>query len=175
MSELIKGTEISGRFTVDNDMKAEWCLNKIRKAREQQSREKAELQRQMQFYQDQMEIIDRKTEEEVGFFESMLRDYFSSRVDEGFTKSTKTQTAYKLPTGKLVLKKQNPDFVRDDATVIAWLKENGGQFIKTKESLDWAELKKTVTVNGGSIVTADGEIVPGVKVVSNEDTFIVEV
>lgn len=162
-------------FVVDNDMKAEWCMNKIRKIREEQKRETDELWRQMRFYQDQMEIIEQKANSDAAFFENMLHGYFIRREEDGFTKSTKTQTAYKLPSGKLVLKKQQPEYERNDGEVIAWLKQNGGKFIKTKESLDWSELKKTVTVNGESVVTSDGEVIPGVKVIEREDVFEVEV
>ena len=74
-----------------------------------------------------------------------------------------------------VLKKQAPEFIRDDEKVIAWLKDNnGGEYVKTKETLDWAALKKSTTVMGENIVNEDGEIIPGVEVVEREDKFTVE-
>ena len=176
MSELMQEEKtVREPFEVDNDMKAEWCLSKIRKIRDEQFRERAELHRQMQFYQDQMEIIDKQADEDVAFFESMLKNYFAIRVEEGFTKSTKTQTSYKLPTGKLVLKKRNPDFVRNDDELLPWLKANRPDLVKIEESPNWAELKKTVDVVGDGVSTKDGEMIPGVKVVPKEDVFEVEV
>lgn len=176
MSEILQEeTQGRERFTVDNDMKAEWCLSKIRKVRADQKREKDELLRQMQFYQDQMAIIDKQADEEVSFFESMLVPYFSERMESGFTKSTKTQTTYKLPTGKLILKKQGPTYDRKNDVLLPWLKANRPELVKVEESPNWAELKKTVTVVGDSVVTADGEVVPGVKVTEQEDEFKVEV
>ena len=176
MSELLKEENpIRERFNVDNDMKAEWCLNKIRTVRAEQQRETDELARQMKFYMDQMEIINKRADEEVAFFESMLQPYFSSRIDEGFAKSTKTQVTYKLPTGKLILKKQAPDFQRNNADLLSWLKKNRPEFVKVEESPNWADLKKTVKIVGESVSTADGEIIPGVKVIEREDKFEVEV
>ena len=175
MSELMQEKPVREPFVVDNDMKAEWCLSKIRRVRDEQSREKAELQRQMQFYKDQMDLIDKQADEDAHFFESMLRGYFASRVDEGFTKATKTQTSYKLPTGKLVLKKRNPDFVRKDDELLPWLKKNHPDLVKVEESPNWAELKKTVNVVGDGVATTDGEMIPGVKVVPKDDVFEVEV
>ena len=175
MSELIKEQETRERFTVDNDMKAEWCISKIRNIRKAQCKETEELQRQMKFYQDQIEMITKQADDDAAFFESMLRGYFTSRMDDGFTKATKTQITYKLPSGVLKLKHPQPTYERNEEEIIGWLKQNGGQFIKVKESLDWAELKKTVTVNGESVVNADGEVIPGVKVIESEDVFEVEV
>ena len=176
MSELLKEeTPVRERFEVDNDMKAEWVLSKIRRIRADQKKERDELIRQMQFYKDQMELVDKQADEEAAFFESMLIPYFAERMEAGFTKSTKTQTVYKLPTGKLMLKKQGPVYERDNAELLPWLKENRPELVKVEESPNWAELKKSIKVVGESVVTKDGEIVPGVKVTEQEDRFEVEV
>ena len=176
MSELLKEeTPVRERFEVDNDMKAEWVLSKIRRIRADQKKETDELQRQMQFYKDQMDMIDKQADEEAAFFEAMLIPYFAERMEAGFTKSTKTQTTYKLPTGKMVLKKQNPKYERNDGELLPWLKENRPELVKVEESPNWAELKKSVKVVGENVVTKDGEIVPGVKVTEVEDKFEVEV
>lgn len=177
MSELAIENEIQPRerFEVDNDMKAEWVLDKIRKTRKEKDRQIAELQRQMNFYKDQMEVVTRRAEEEEAFFTSMLMPYFAERKDNGFTKATKTQISYKLPTGKMVIKHQNPIYDRNNAELLPWLKQNRPEFVKVEESPNWAELKKTVRIVGDGVVTADGEIVPGVKVTEQEDMFEVEV
>ena len=49
--------------------------------------------------------------------------------------------------------------------------------VKTKESADWKELKKELKVapDGKSMVTADGEIVPGITVIEREPKFTVSV
>ena len=165
MSELLQEEKpVRERFTVDNDMKAEWVLSKIRHIRADQKKENDELTRQMQFYKDQMDAVDKQADEDVAWFESMLIPYFAERMENGFTKSTKTQTTYKLPTGKLILKKQAPDYQRTETELLPWLKQNRPDLIKVTESANWAELKKTVKVVGDSVVTEDGEVVPGVKV-----------
>lgn len=177
MSEAMEQVVTRERFVVDNDMKAEWCLSKIRKIREKQKRETAELERQMQFYQDQMEIVKHSADEDAAFFEGILREYFEKRVEEGFTKATKTKVTYKLPTGNLILKHYEPEYRRDEKTVIDWLKkEHNSEFIKVEEKLDWAGLKKEVQVNGAGCVNAEtGEVIPGIEVVDRNDEFVVEV
>ena len=49
MSELLQEQPVRERFVVDNDMKAEWCLSKIRAAKKNAEREIEELTRQMEF------------------------------------------------------------------------------------------------------------------------------
>lgn len=188
MSEAMnEKQEIRERFICDNDLKAEWCLNKIRKIRAEQKRESDELDRQMQFYQDQKEMLEHKADEDVAFFEDILRGYFQSRVEEGFVKETKTKVSYKLPTGVLVLKHREPDYdyKTQQKESIEWLKKNGGEkFIRTKEELAWKELKAVCTIQDGKVVfgetvNEDGEIiplvVPGVTVTERNDEFEVEV
>ena len=171
--------EVREHFDVDNDMKAEWVISKIRKIRQNQKREKEELERQMRFYQDQAEIIDREADENVAFFESMLREYFQSRVDEGFAKATKTKVTYKLPTGELILKHREPEYEykQNQQQTIDWLKNsNAEQYIKVKEELKWTDLKKDVTISGNNVAyKATGEIIPGITVTEREDEFQVEV
>jgi hypothetical protein len=176
MSELLNEERpVREHFDVDNDMKAEWCLRKIRQIRADQKKEKEELARQMRFYQDQMDMIDKEADDDAAFFEGLLRGYFASRVDDGFTKSTKTKTTYKLPSGNLILKKQAPEYERKDEELLPWLKQNRPELVNVTESANWAELKKTVKINGDTVVTEDGEVVPGVKVTEREDKFEVEV
>lgn len=163
MSELLMN-ETEG-FVIDTDAKAGWALDKIREAR-------ADRDRWVKWYEDKIKEITEQTDFNTLTLERMLAEYFASVPH----KKTKTQESYALPGGKLVMKTQNPEYKRDDKAVIDWLKANGQQqFVKTKEELDWAGLKNATAVFEGHIVTEDGEIVPGVEVISRPEKFIVEV
>lgn len=179
MSEMVSENNVREQFVCDNDMKAEWCLNKIRKIRAEQKRESDELDRQMQFYQDQKDMLSAKADEDVAFFEGILRGYFNSRVDEGFAKETKTKVAYKLPTGSLALKHREPefDYKTEQKQAVDFCEKNGLEsFVKTKKELNWQELKAQVKVEGDGVALKEtGEIVPGIKVTKREDVFEVEV
>ena len=164
MSEILK-TEAEQTFIIDNDQKAEWALRKIAEARN-------DAQKWIDYYTRQIETIKAQTAEDTANLESMLYAYFQSVPH----KKTKTQESYPLPGGTLVFKKQTPEFKREDDKVIEWLKKSGGtQFVKVAESLDWAGLKKTVTVLDENVVTEDGEVVPGITVIEREPKFAVEV
>ena len=161
MSELLK----ADGFVIDTDAKAEWALQKIREAR-------ADRDTWVAWYKDKIREITEQTDFDTMNLERMLADYFATVPH----KKTKTQETYKLPGGKLVMKTQNPEFKRDDNTVIDWLVANGmARFVKTKAELDWSGLKDATAVFEGHIVTDDGEIIPGIEVVDREAKFVVEV
>ena len=163
MSEAIM--ENNEGFVIDTDAKAAWALRKIKEAR-------ADRDRFVDWYKAKIKEIEEQTDFNTMNLERMLAEYFATVPH----KVTKTQETYSMPEGKLVMKKQNPEYKRDDKAVIEWLKANKpGQFVKVKEELDWAGLKETVGVFGGNVVDENGEIVPGIEVVERPEKFIVEV
>lgn len=166
MSELME--EVRNDFTVTDDSAAQWCMKKIKEAEADRAMWKAH-------YEAQMQKVNKAADESVAYFTAKLEEYFANVPH----KATKTQESYSLPGGKLVQKKQQPEYKTDDAELLQWLKENFMfDFIKTKtvESADWAGLKKIVTVtpDGAHVATDDGEIIPGVTVTLRPDVFKVE-
>jgi len=174
MSEMIENEvtteEVEERkpFIVDDDQKAEWCIDQIKKKKE-------ELAKWQAHYEELFDRVRKTIESDILWFEGSLKGYFFQVSGDGFTKETKTQESYALPSGKLVMKRQEPEFVRNDEQVLEWLHANNPEFIKVKESVDWAGLKKTLVVSGETMVTEDAEVVPGITVASRPDIFKVEV
>lgn len=163
MSELLQ-IESEG-FVIDTDAKAGWALQKIKEAR-------ADRDAWVKWYEDKIKEITEQTDFNTMNLERMLAEYFATVPH----KKTKTQESYSLPGGKLVLKTQNPEYKRDDKTVIDWLKANKmTDFVKVKEELAWADLKGATAAFEGHIVTEDGEIVPGIEVIERDAKFVVEV
>lgn len=163
MSELLNEIlpEEEERFVVSNDKEAEWCLKKIREAEEEVASWKA-------YYAEQLQKIIDSCEATKANMMHLLENYFNTVKH----KQTETEESYRLPSGKLVLKKQNTDFDRDDSAVIDWLKKNGGEkFIKIKETLDWSALKKTLTVCGETVADEDGQIIPCITAVEKPAEF----
>lgn len=166
MTEAIQNTipeteEIEVRSTIE----AKWQFEQRRKII-------ADRDELIAYYEDQIAKVKADADYKIGFIDRALFAFFQT-VEH---KKTKTQESWSIPAGKLMLKKQAPEFKRDEKAVIDWLKQTpeGSQYVKTVESLDWANLKKDSTVVGNSIVTADGEIIPGVEVIEREDKFVVE-
>ena len=153
-------------FHVTNDETAEWCIRKIKKAQADQARWKAH-------YEAQMEKVNRATESAVAYFSGLLEEYFASVPHH----TTKTSESYALPGGKLIRKHRQPKFTLDEDVLVPWLKENEPSLVKVKETADWANLKRKIggNIQGATLVTEYGEIVPGVSVEEQPDEFRVEV
>lgn len=151
-------------WRIENDSQADWAVRKIREA--EQTVEKWE-----EFYAQKIAEIKAQTERDTANLRAALEIYFNGQMH----KVTKTQESYSLPSGKLVLKKQQPEFSLDEEKLLPWVKANCPELVKVKESTNWAELKKRVAVDGANVVTADAEIVPGITVTDRPDVFRVEV
>lgn len=152
-------------FTVDNDQKAEWAARKIREARQ-------DTQKWTEYYERQLSAIRRANEDTEAYFAALLADYFETVPH----KATKTQESYSLPSCKLVLKAQQPEFNRDEAVLCDYLDKKGrDDLVKITRRADWAALKKTIKVmEDGTCVDADGEVVEGVQAFSRQPEFKVE-
>ena len=149
---------------VRSDIEAGWQL----KRRKEIIADRDEL---IAFYEGRIKAVKEDASFKLSLIDRALFAFFKTVKH----KKTATQESYTHPLGKLVLKKQAPDFDRDDKTVIEWLEQHGGgEYVKTEKKLDWAALKKATAVMGETIVTEDGEIVPGITVIEREDKFTVE-
>ena len=154
-----------------SDMQANYQLGQIAKIQ-------AERDALIDFYKKKIEEAKAEADYRIGFKKRALRAFFDTVPH----KKTKTQENYALPNGKLVWKKQAPEYNRDDKAVIEWLKQNGGkEFVKTEETLAWDDLKKAAigAVDGKLVlkeeVNEDGEIIqtfiPGIEVVERPEVF----
>ena len=160
--ELVEQYEDDG-FSIKDDRGAEYALKRIRETQ-------AEVDKFRAYYDEQIAKMQERADGISAFYTAHLQRYFSHVPH----KTTKTTESYELPSAKLVWKQQAPEYVRDEEKIINWLKEstNSDEFIKVKESLDWAGLKKIVEVSGNDCIVSDtGEIVPGIRVEYREPKF----
>jgi hypothetical protein len=159
-------------FQINSDALAEWALKKI-------AEERAEAQRYINVcdtmiteYVMKKQKAQERLESETGYLKGKLQEYFATVPH----KATKTQEAYKLPSGTLKLKYGTPEFIRDEEKLVNWLEENGHEDkVKIKKTADWAEFKKLVTVSFDKVLTADGEVVEGITAQERPNTFEVEI
>ena len=147
-----------------DDSSAEYLMRRRREAIEQYDRMAA-------WYELNLKKAAEIRDNTIAWAERGLRSF----LDVAPVKKTKTQISYELPSGKLVLKVQEPEYIRDDSALVPWMKQNGMDgMVKVKESANWAELKKQLKEGpDGTMVTEDGEIVPGVKAEHREPKFTV--
>lgn len=149
---------------VEGDMEADKLIKEIREAEETKSFWKS-------YYQEKLKEVNETCDVIINNNKQRLRLYFDSVPH----KKTATQEKYMLPSGKLVMKDQDPEYERDDKTVIKFLKANGGEkFVKIKEELDWMGLKKTILIAGETAANEDGIPIPGIKVIERDRAFTIE-
>jgi len=172
--EIIEIPELETEgFAIDSDQKAEWALRKIREHKADANRMAMVCNAEIERYEQIKKEAADKCARDCAYLESLLYAYFLNVPH----KATKTQESYKLPTGTLKQKAREPEYVRSDAEIIAWLNDQGMKdFVEVKPSLKWADLKKVITANGETAIYPEtGEIIPGVKVVERDPVFVVEV
>ena len=177
MSELrieeIEETEIENEekpWEITDDGSAEWAMEQIRKAELEQEKWK-------KFYADQFAKVEKSTNDTIAYFTGKLQQYFGGVPHH----KTKTTESYELPSGKLVLKIQQPEYKRDDEKLMAWAAESGkDELIKTvtKQTFDWAAAKKEMTayevLDGHPVDPFSGEIIEGLTIEEREPKFVIE-
>lgn len=151
-------------FEITDDMTAEDCMRMIRERQEEKAKWK-------EFYEGRIQAVNETCDMDIARLTMALMGYFQMVPH----KVTKTQENYALPSGKLALKKQEPEFHRDDNELIEWLKKNGGEkYIKVKESVDWSALKGTLNVMGDTVADVNGNVIPCITAEERPDVFKVE-
>ena len=151
-----------GHFVIVDDSAAEWALGKIREA-------EADIEKWSRFYDEQKRRVVETNRATIQNMTSMLETYFG-KVPH---KVTRTQENYALPSGKLVFKKQAPEFERDDTKVVDYLKASGQtQYIS--EGGKRGEFKKTLSVSGDTVADENGEVIEGIRAIERPDIFTVE-
>lgn len=158
-------------FVIDNDKKADWAIEKIKDERAEFDRlRKIALDRIADLNQRVKELQER-TDRRTGNLEALLVEYFQTVTP---TKVTKTQAQYELLSGKLVMKKQQPEYERDEKIMLKWAEIAVPEYIKTERKINWADLKKCTDVSGEDVLY-EGEVIPGVIAKPRPDVFEVQV
>lgn len=159
-------------FIVDSLEKANWALRKLSTYNKVQA-EKIALadaeKKRIQTWLDKELSKDKMT---IAFFEGVLMQYYANQkaVDDKFKLST--------PYGKVTSRKQADVWEYEDTKLVEELKKAGlSNCIKivVAEKIIVDDMKKALTVTKtGQVVTSDGVVVEGIKVVEREPKIKVE-
>lgn len=159
-------------FNVDSDQKAGWVMEKIRGHEEDCQRICDGCDVEIARLTAVKEAAQEKCEQQTSNLKYMLREYMKTVK----VRCTKTQESYTMAAGKLIVKHKADKVDRDDKVLLSWMKENAPEYITEKVSYSpaWATLKDTLTVSGSEYMTKEGLIVEGVRLVPQEDEFIIQ-
>jgi phage host-nuclease inhibitor protein Gam len=176
MSELLNECfeEQEQVVSIMSDTDAERILEQIKDLRAEKARFKMILDTRVQELTLNYDRKAEKIDNEEAWLTHLLQGYFEGK---DITASKAGNKSYKLLSGTLKLKKQQPEFKRDEDKLTAFLMENKyTDYIQTVFKPKWAELKKSVTVQDGKAIIADtGEVVDGVEVIDRPEKFEVEI
>ena len=160
-----------------DDASAEMVLRQLKDAEDQYDRMKA-------WYDTQTKKLQEIRDRTRVWAEACLRPYMDMVPTTG-----KKIRSYDMPGGTLKLSAQDPEWITDNDELVTWLEDNKlDDFVAVEKKARWGEFKKTlpkdaktkeirtVTAEDGTlqVVTADGEVVPGVKGVIREDSFSIK-
>ena len=159
-------------FMITDDRCADWAVRKIKEEKQEYDRIRELGEQQIAEIQEKIDRAKRRFEQNTGYLTGKLAQYFNTVPH----KKTKTRETYRLLSGNLVLKLGGVKATTDDEKLVKWLKSNGyTDFVKVEEKPTWGELKKKLNLEAGLATMADtGEIVEGITVVQQPDTFVVD-
>jgi len=157
------------KFEVNSLGSANWCLKKIKVAEDK----KTELK---QFIADEKAKLDLFFTETVKDYDDKI-EYFSYLLEPYIAETLKDEKkkSVKLPVGVVGFRASQPKIERDEEKLLAWVKANKANCVKTVESVSWSDLKTELKFEGKQAVTTDGEVVPGITVEEQEAKFYVKV
>lgn len=153
--------EEAAEFTIDTDEMAEWALRKVLAAKKEKERLSALIDAERERLDRAQDTVNERYEADTSYLLFKLGEYFKT-VEH---KETKTQESYQLLSGKLVFKKPAQKLEQQEEALLEWCKENAPEYVRTKQSVEWGQIKKCMKIVGDAVIyDATGEIVTGVAV-----------
>lgn len=172
LDELDEEREEQNTFSIMDDKTAEWALKKIKEAEKEQNRLLALVDEERAALDVREKQITEQYENRTAHLKELLQDYLCRVYENGDASETKTQIAYPLLSGKLVMKKPAAKLDRDELMLSIWCLEHLPDALKVSYKPDWASIKKNVKmVDGVAIYEPTGEVVDGVMETTAEPEF----
>lgn len=155
--------EQARQFRITDEGMADWAIRKIAKARKEFDEAGKVADAQIARISDWLARKKRDMERTEEFFGGLLRAYYQPQHEA----DPKRRKTFRLPSGQVQFRAQQPEYKRDDEALLGWLKANGREdYIVSKESPAWGELKKILKQHGEHMIdTESGEIVEGIFVI----------
>lgn len=145
-------------WSIDSVELANWTIKKI-----------LEEQQRLDLYEQatnsEIKILKENLAKEKDASEgrtSWLRFKLSEWLDTQPAKATKTKKSLKLPSGIISVSFEKEDFkpldakkINDSEVLLEYCTENAKEFVETKQSVTWGELKKNLAISGNEEIKAD--------------------
>ena len=154
--------EVKEQFEVTNLQGATWCFRKLRAIEDKISNVTSVAAVEIDRITEWLAGETKSLEEDKAYFEGLLNDYYVKErtKDKRFKLST--------PYGKVASRKTKK-WTYDEEVVKAYVKAEDLPFIRIKEELDKAAIKKTFK---DGVNTETGEYIPGIRIEEVESISI---
>ncbi len=154
------------RWRVDGDKTATWALGKLKAARTEAERLRANAKELIEEIQYQLGLDLKGPEDDAAFFEGCLTDYYRRLLDA----NPDLPRSYKLPNGKLKRRAgRQSTVVFDSEQLVAWLQDNAWGLLKVEPKV--AEIKKAFP---DLTDPQSGEVLPGIHFDPGTESFSAE-
>lgn len=127
------------------------------------------LEQRVRELRGEIERADNALAAKTEIYSGALRRWFDTDAER---RELKASWRVPLPDGTLCLTKPAETLAHDDDVLLAYVKQHRPEFVRVKETVDWAELKKHLHVEDGAAYFADtGEMPDGVTVTEKPSEF----
>lgn len=157
----IEEDQAKERFKIKNLESANWAFRKLKAIEEQEAEIKALMDKEIKRIQEWGKHDLDKIKDSKAFFNQLLEEYYLQQraLNPKFKIST--------PYGNVSSKKQQPKWIYEDDVVLTSLHDKGlSKFIRVKEEVNKADLKKEVEImefDLGYVCVYKGEILGEVR------------
>lgn len=155
---------------IKNDSDADWALKRIAEQRADKDRILSIGEKEIEDIKVSMEKTQKSFDSFESYMNGKLLEYFLT-VEHRKTKAGTQQ--YKLLRGTLQMKPAAKKPIVNEEQLVEWLAANDmTDYIKTKQSPAWGDLKKSLDLSGDvPVVKETGEVVEGVTLEDVPETF----
>lgn len=161
------------RFTVKDASSAEWVMEKIAEKQAEIAEMTRQRDKMLARYNEWYTAGTEALNGDIAYFEKLLADWAREELAEGKAKSIS------LPSGRVGFRAAAPKVTfagapvdKTSAAFVTLTKQVAPEYVETKESVKWADFKKTLTLaENGAVVTESGEILPDMKWEAQDPTF----
>lgn len=151
-------------FEIADASTADWAISKIAEERKRTQYFVDVAKKEIENLEKQIKDMEDKCERSVQYLSGCLGKYLER--DDVPTKKTTTQESITLPAGKIIKKFAKTEFKmpngksitssKGDAELVKEVADINYEFIKTKQEVDWANLKKHLDVDDeGNVIYKD--------------------
>ena len=167
---------INERFTITDDSAADWAVRKALRYQQAIASAEALAAERIAQVETWLQQVKDENERQIQYFMSLLGPYVEQQLAGGKSKT------YKLPSGNVSLKAKPVEYfiagekaAAKNESLTAYVKQAAPKYLKVEESTDWGEFKKTLTTTkAGTVINADGEVLPFITGVEYPDTIPVK-